>query len=276
MDAEWAKPGGWRFELENRAAIMARSMETYYAWRRSLEEYDWTEAEEIDPREWFDIESQGNLGSCAGNAVASCAEYCYHLKYGPEIQLSRMWAYLTAQEASGITGDTGSTLDGCTMAVSKRGICLEESFPYPKSYNEGLSYYRANKSRLAEEAANYKLLGEVPINSWDDAVRFLKSRTGAIQTGLLWSSSCDVEWEQKSYSPGSGGHSTALVGYLPVSGWPSGIGLLHKNSWGTGWARGGYSLIHKAAFDVMLRTKYNIFVGRAEAESPTPIVTPDL
>jgi hypothetical protein len=58
--------------------------------------------------------------------------------------------------------------------------------------------------------------------------------------------------------------------------WPDGIGLLMKNSWGPGWGRDGWAVIHKAAYEGMLRSKWNIMIGRAQAESPLPQPTPDV
>lgn len=277
--AKWKKPEGftgYRFDLENQPAILERSMSKYERWRRAVREYAWDPPAEIDPREWYDIQSQGNIGACQGNALADCTEYCYWLEYGPEIQLSRFWAYIISQEADGISGDSGSTLEGGGRAAAARGICLEESFPYPSNYSSGLAFYRANKDKLKDEAARFKLKGEVPIATWADAVTFLKTWSGVIQTGLMWGSSCDVAWEQKSYTPGSGGHSTTICGYLKVEGWPDGIGLLHKNSWGTGWGREGWTLIHKNAIDSMLKARNNLFVGRARPESPQPQPKPDI
>lgn len=267
---------GWRYDRENQAAILSRSMNTYVTWRKNLLEYDWEPPAEWDPRHWFDIESQGNIGSCQGNAMASAVEHAYMLKYGPEIQLSRFWSYVTSQEEDGISGDQGSTLDGGGRAVAKVGICKESSFPYPRSYQEGMSFYRSNRSRLLEEAAQFKLKGEVPIATWDDAVAYLKSLAGSIQTGIMWGSSMDRGWEITSYSPGSGGHSTLIPGFLKVESWEDGIGLLMKNSWGTGWGREGWCLINKRAFEQMLRTRWNIFVGRSESESPAPQPVPDV
>lgn len=267
--------GYWRHDLEDEKAILKRSMQTYSAWRDAVLAYDHPRPAEVDPREWFDIESQGNLGSCAGNAVASCAEYCYMLRYGPEIQLSRMWAYLTAQQQDNINGDSGSTLDGCGKATKSIGICLESSFPYPTSYSKGLAFYKQNKATLEQEAANYKLNAEVPITTWGDCVDFIAT-TGPVQTGIMWGSSMDVGWEIKNYSPGSGGHSTVFCGYLKVNGWPDGIGLLMKNSWGTGWGREGWALVHRNAFEQMLRGQWNLFVGRSDSASPEPKPKPDI
>jgi len=409
--------GYWRYDLENQAAILARGMPKYYAWRQALEKYDWEPPEEIDPRPWLRIASQGNIGSCfpegvlvtladgqekpieemrvgddvltifglkrsvtatmsrryrgdlltllfrksvtakkeltlttdhkvwvphstggrfvsaeelrvgdpvwlyegegtvplvtevdkitsntvdqtvydievetdhcfwanevavhncQGTAIADCTEYAYYLKYGPDIQLSWFYAYVTSQEEDNISGDQGSTLDGGGRAASRRGICLESSFPYPSGYSSGLSFYRSNKAKLDAEAASYKLKGEVPIASWKDALNFLQSRSGAIQTGLMWGSSMDRGFEIESYSPGSGGHSTAFVGYLKRQGWEDGVGLLMRNSWGLSWGKGGYAIVRKTAFDQMLKGQWNLFVGRSEAESPVPQVVPDI
>lgn len=268
--------GGWRSDLENRSAILQRGLNPYAKWRQAAWEYTFEKPKELDPREWFDVHSQGNIGSCQGNALADAVELAYGLKYGPEIQLSRFWAYKVSQEADGINGDQGSTLEGGSKAVTNVGICLESSFPYPGNYSQGVSFYNQNKQKLLQEAANYKLKGHVPLGSWKDVVDFLATRSGIVQIGIMWGSSMDVGWEIKSYSPGGGGHSVDLAGYLEVSGWPDGIGLLLKNSWGTGWGRNGWALCSKAAIEGMLRAQFTVFIGRAEAESPVPYQPPDI
>ena len=268
--------GGYRFDLENRAAILNRGLRHYAAWRKKVEDYDHLRPKEIDSRGWFDVHNQGNIGSCQGNALADAIELAYMLKYGPEIQLSRFFAYRESQIQDGINGDQGSTLDGGTKAVEQVGLCLESSFPYPNSYSSGLSFYNANRSRLREEAKNYKANGAIPLGSWDDMVEFLATRSGIVQIGIMWGRSMDAGWEIKSYSPGGGGHSVNFVGYLEVSGWPDGIGLLLKNSWGTNWGRGGYCLCHKNAVDAMVRSSWNVFIGRSQAESPEPNIDPDI
>lgn len=268
---------GWAYRRENRAALLARSMKTYATWRASVKDgYDWEPTPEYDPREYLLLHSQGNIGSCQGNSLADAGEHSLLLEHGVEVQLSRFWAYMVSQEADGINGDSGSTLEGGGRAARDVGICLEDSFSYPSTYTKGKAFYRANREKLLPEAENYKLLGEVPISTWSDAVRFLQSRTGPIQTGIMWGSSMDVGWEITKYTPGDGGHSTLFCGYLRVRSWPDEIGLLMKNSWGLGWGRDGYGLVAKPAFESMVRTKYNLFVGRSGAQTPVSNRPPDL
>jgi hypothetical protein len=408
---------GYRYDKERSDLILARAMPMYAHWHQKAYGYDWPEAEVVDPREWFKIQSQGNIGSCfpagtevllsngatrpieqvavgdfvttvyngvrevvatmsrqyrgdmltvtssyrdidgvehstvvtltadhqvyiptikqfveaselavddpvmvyingadrphlgrvasvesqqvkratvydievrlehsffanglgvhncQGNALADAVEYCYMLKYGPEIQLSRFWAYVTSQEEDNINGDSGSTLDGGGKAARSRGICLESSFPYPNGYSEGISFYRANKAKLAEEAAKYKLNGEVPITSWADALKWIRTFSGCIQSGWMWNSSCDVI-DMKEYRQSSGGgHSTLLCGVVKRNGEDV---LLHKNSWGTRWGDNGWNYVYRQAFEQILRGRYNIFVGRSESASPEPQPKPDL
>ena len=268
--------GGWRSDLENRAALLARGLPYYAEWRQKVWAYPHPRPDELDARPWYDVHNQGNIGSCQGNALADAVEYAYQLQYGPEIQLSRFFAYRESQIQDGINGDQGSTLEGGGRAVRSVGICLESSFPYPSGYSAGLAYYNANREKLRAEAADYKLEGEIPLGTWDDVVDFLATRSGVVQIGIMWGSSMDAGWEIKTYAPGGGGHSVVLSGYLQVAGWPDGIGILLKNSWGTGWGREGWGLVHKNAVDAMLRSSWNVFVGRSRAVSPTPAVDPDL
>jgi hypothetical protein len=126
---------------------------------------------------------------------------------------------------------------------------------------------------LTTKAADFKLKTEVPLSTYEEIYHFLASGVGPVQIGIMWG--LPDAWEIKTYRAGSGGHAVLLVGYLKVSGW-SEPGILLKNSWGTGWGRGGYALLHPDCVRAMTRARWSVFLGRSDMESPRPRPKPDL
>lgn len=227
---------------------------------------------ELDPRAWFDLHNQGSVGSCQGQSLADAVEFAHLMQTGEEVQISRAFAYLRSQEHDGLLGrDAGSTLSGGTTAA-REGIPPERAFPYVASYRSILSTYRSARDSLPK---TYRCKQAARINSYDEVLEFLQRGLGCVHIGIRWS--LPNQWEITRY-PGArgGGHAVNLVGYLRVDSWPS-PGILLKNSWGSGWGRNGYALLHPTAVDQMAKAQWNVFVGRFEAEStPAPNVEIDL
>lgn len=267
-DESMPQVGGWRHDVENRAAILSRSLRTYAAWRESLGQYSWEPPKEIDPRPYWAVSNQLQMGSCQANSLADAAELCGLLANGQYVQLSRNWPYYWSQHFSGLLGrDAGSTLDGGTKCAQQIGFLREEDFPYTDNYREGLSRWNSQKDSLLAKAGEFKMLGEVPLQSYDDIYHFLASGAGVVQIGVLWG--VGTEWEIRRYRGGGGGHSVLYAGYLQVEGWPK-PGLLQPNSWGRAVGRDGWQLWHPDAVEAACRSKYSTFVGRSEARVPIP------
>jgi hypothetical protein len=266
--------GGWLPEVENRAAILSRSLGTYAAWKSALTEYDWEAPKELDPRQWWQISNQGQMGSCQGNALADSAEICHLLQTGEVVQFSRNWAYYCSQKFDGLLGrDQGSTLNGGGKAASQIGFVLESDFPYTDNYRQGLSQFESRYDELIQKAALETMYGEVPLQSYDDIYLFLASLAGPVQIGVLWG--VGNGWEIKQYRAGGGGHSVIFAGYLKVNGWPK-PGLLEANSWGPQVGDRGWQLWHPDAVQAACRHQWNVFVGRSDMKSPVPRPAPDL
>ena len=256
---------GYAIKEEPREEIYSRTAIAYAHWRDTFDEYDWEPPAEVDPRPWFQMENQRNIGACQGFSLSCCVEMCHVIQHGEPIQLSPGFAYLDSQKQGNMIGrDSGSTLDGGTKCARK-GLPLEDNFPYVANYRTLYDRYRQSRSI----ARPYSLEGELPLATWEDAYRFLSSWQGCIQIGIAWT--LGSQWEVKSYRYGrGGGHAVNFVGYLKVRSWPGGIGFLLKNSWGSGWGRDGYALVHPHAYDQMFKHSWNIAIGRSDMPKPVP------
>lgn len=260
---------GYRHDLENHAGIIQYGCPQYAAFREAFKEYSWEPPEEIDPRDWFDIEDQQQSNSCVGNSGADSGEFCNLLADGSEIQLSRYFSYLAAQEAGGMLGrDSGAYLEAMTKAAG-RGIPLESRFEWSTAYNSQLRKYNSEKQAILAGDV-WKYPGATPLPTAEDAYRWLSGWCGSIQIGIGWS--LGNQWEVTSYRAGGGGHALLICGYLKVAKWPMGIGFLLKNSWNTTWGRDGWALISPTAYDQMFRSRGNVAIGRSDMVSPRPRV----
>lgn len=99
------------------------------------------------------VENQGQLGSCTGNAATTALEVA--LKLGP-MQLSRLMAYFNARDLEGTVGyDAGATIRSVIKGLMKTGACEETTWPYktsrfkakpsPAAYSEAKEFVKMAK-----------------------------------------------------------------------------------------------------------------------------------
>lgn len=274
MTVDWQKlVGYYRPDLEDKDFLLANQTEARYL---SFSEIP----EKVDPRQselwsqnWLQVENQGQIGSCQGQALTENIEYCYTVATGKVLQFSRMYAYLVSQMYDNIRGDRGSTLSGGTKTVRERGCCVESIAPYPSSY-PGHSWVT---QAMHQDASKYKMLSHTNMSSTDQIKQFIGSGIGIVQIGIAWNNSMNPDSRGciRTFSTGGGGgHSVTFTGYLPDDevGATSSKGwwLLLKNSWGTRWGKGGFAYVDPSACDAMLRHQWTVMIGRSEMNVPEP------
>lgn len=265
---------GYAIELEDRDALRATATRAEMLMMGDL-------PARVDPRQhklylenWLQVEDQGQIGSCQGQALTECGEYCYTILTGKVIQLSRMYAYIASQMESNIRSDSGSTLSGGTAAFLK-GICLESIAPYPSRY-PGWSWVT---EAMKADAKKYLLKSHTEMKSAEDVKRFIGSGIGIVQIGITWGGdmSPDSNGCIKRFSGmGGGGHSVVFAGYVTdedvgvksTTGW---WGLL-KNSWSKRWGKAGFAYVDPSAIDSMLRGRFTVMYGRSDMTVPEPRV----
>jgi C1A family cysteine protease len=265
---------GYRIELEDRQFLLATDCRATY---RSFGDLP----VEVDPRKsnlasigWLQVEDQRQQGSCQGQALTECAEFCYAAASGGKVvQLSRQYAYIRSQQFDNIRSDSGSTLSGGTKCAIE-GICDETIGPYRGSSYPGWGYIT---DAMRADAKNYRLMTHTAIKSADELKQYVGSGIGIIQIGISWNSSMTPDSKgciRRFSSGGGGGHSVVFCGYVPDSaiGVQSSAGwwALMKNSWGTRWGVGGYAYVEPSAINQMIRASWSVFVGRSDMVIPGP------
>jgi C1A family cysteine protease len=222
----------------------------------------------IDPRKFMKVENQGRVGSCQGQSISSCVEWCYAIATGGEkIQLSRAYGYYETQRIDGISGDNGSTIQSGIKLATEYGICREELWTYSGQYDP-----RRPKpiEELRADAANYKIGKTYRLTTYESIRTFLGSGQGAVSLGITWNSSVDAGIVNNYSGAQGGGHAISLYTISErkdSSGRPF---LWMMNSWGTQWGQSGWSEWSPSAVEQMLRGRWSVFVGVSDMPNVKP------
>lgn len=261
---------GYPIELENREELAKTSTAVpLYSVGQLPERVD-PRRSELAEKGWLQVEDQGQIGSCQGQSLTECLEYCYAVATGAVEQFSRMYAYLLSQQFDGINGDRGSTLNGGTKAA-RQGICRESVGPYTRSY-PGRGWMTAT---MHEDAKNFRLKSHTELKSAEAIRNYIGAGAGIVQIGIMWGNEMTPDSNgiiRRFTGSGGGGHAVTLDGYVP---WQdvgvqnaAGYYFLLKNSWSKRWGKQGRAYVDPSAVDAMCRHRFSSMIGRSDMETP--------
>lgn len=250
---------GWRRDKEDRDFLIDAALPVAFS-SSEIENIP----EELDPRDWLQIEYQGAVGSCAGHARTTAHELAIYWATGQVVQLSRMHAYLTAQKEDGLLGrDQGSSITGNMRAARKVGTCFEATYPYPGHYTTRIP------AEAVKEAENHKLRNHAYCSTYEDVFRFLAARFGGVQIGVGWNG-----WTpdgrgviERVGNGGGGGHSICFVGYSKRLDRDGRKYLWAANSWGVSWGLKGFAEVAPSVVDYIGTMRGRVeMIGQSDLE----------
>lgn len=253
----WDKlTGYWLGDEENRDELIATAS--------PVPELLYSAPEEVDPRKLFPshrwVENQLQIGSCGGNANANIVEFCLGVATGEEpVHLSRMMAYVAAQQVSGIRGDRGSTIAANVKIAHERGLCEETLWAYPPAYTATPPVPWAT---IWENAKQYRIARHAVLRSYQQVFDWIASGTGGVNIGIRWGVPDAPVIE--SHRESGGGHAVALLGYTRRKDRNGRNYLLLLNSWGTRWGNNGWAEVAPAAIEQMFRSRYTVMIGMTD------------
>lgn len=221
-------------------------------WERTVAGVDLPEQVELDV---YEVENQGQHGSCLANAVCSALEI-YAKKEGKPRDYSRMYTYWWIRALSKLHGsDSGGFPRDMVKAIAKFGVCDEIIYPYDA----------ANLYRVPTEDAIIQGIGNgdwvyerIPIPGPYDGVAEMTACNTAIKSYLAqgipvlltleldaeFTPKCKGDWRTQDWlvrknwnAPKIGGHETLIVGYDDRSDVKR---FKVLNSWGIQWGDAGY------------------------------------
>jgi hypothetical protein len=254
---------GYPIELEDREYLKTLENEVRVLAVRGT----YTEVR-LDPRVLIQTENQLRQGSCAGHSLSSTMEWNYAVATGgKQIELSRAMAYYEVQRIDKIRGDGGSTVGGGEQLSKKVGLCREELWKYPKSYDPTRP---PDWDAVITDAANYKIGTSVRITSYEGYRTFLGAGLGGIHQGIAWNDTMNRAVVE-NFRPGGGGHSICalcLSERVDSQGNPYAWIL---NSWGQSFGNGkGWQEWSPTAIRQMLAHRFTVFIGLSDMPNMTP------
>lgn len=197
-------------------------------------------AREVDLRQWDSlVESQGNLGSCVGNAITNAYELLVKQRRPDEFaELSRLFVYYNARAIEEtVNEDVGviymrNALKGC----NHYGLCTEELWPYD------VDKFAEKPSNAAYTDAKKRLVPKYASVTGDANMLEVLNLKYPIVIGMdTYESFMELNAENSVIPMPEpkeveiGGHAMSVVGYsLPHQQ------FLVKNSFGKDWGDQGY------------------------------------
>jgi C1A family cysteine protease len=187
------------------------------------------------------VEDQGNLGSCTGNALAGAIEFLEKKDTVKFSDASRLFIYYNERVVEGtVKSDAGGMIRDGIKTLKNQGVCSEKSWPYVIS-----------KFAVKPGAACYKEALKRQITSYH-RILTLDDMRACLADGFPFVFGFTVYEEFESQEVARtgvvpmpqpseravGGHAVLAVGYDDAQ-----RRFIVRNSWGTGWGQKGYFTI---------------------------------
>jgi C1A family cysteine protease len=188
-----------------------------------------------------EVENQGNLGSCTGNALAGALEFLENKNKIQFTDLSRLFIYYNERAIEGTTeSDSGAMLRDGIKTLKNHGVCSEKKWPYVVS-----KFRLKPTSACYKEALNHQITSYHRIINLDEMRLCLAEGYPFVFGFTVYESfeSSEVAKTGVVNMPGLneralGGHAVLAVGYDDET-----KRFNVRNSWGTGWGKKGYFTI---------------------------------
>lgn len=184
------------------------------------------------------VEDQGPLGSCTGNAIAEAIEMLYN-KNKKKVDLSRLFIYYYTRLIEGtVKYDSGAYIRNGIKSCNHYGAPLESLWPYNiskfRSAPSSVAVKDASKRKITryERALNFNACIDALTNGYPVVIGFLVyssfMSSSVARTGIM-------PYPNTRSEKLLGGHAVLLVGYDNTN-----QRFIVKNSWGQGWGDRGY------------------------------------
>jgi hypothetical protein len=191
----------------------------------------------VDLRPWLQpVRNQGEIGDCFCFAAATIPEY-----YAKKTNVYSGWLspWFIYSLGGGVCNGEGTMVNSVNVLQNK-GIALEDDFPTPDScLMEKLIKLNTISDCIYENAKNFRVGSIISCNSINEIKNTL-IKYGPVIIGVSVYNGSPQSQMWKPGSPGDrkvGGHNMVIVGYDSNS-------FIVRNSWGVGWANGGYSNLY--------------------------------
>lgn len=229
----------------------------------------------LDLRQWCSpVEDQSSAGSCVGNGTVGALEFLRIRDGKPNIDLSRLFIYYNARlMTQDQDKDEGTHIRLAFGTLTSLGTCTEATWPYDLNSLFLRPSWTAYQEAYPHKITSYYRIEET---SGPELVAKIKEALQA-QHPVVFGMTVDQDYMgtghdgmvsmPKATRVGGGGHCQMICGYDDnQQRW------IVRNSWGIGWADGGYAYVPYMYLDASDANDFWVpFLGSAPAGDTTTV-----
>ena len=184
------------------------------------------------------IEDQGALGSCTGNALVGALEYLEKKDNANFEDLSRLFIYYNERVLeNNVSEDSGAEIRDGIKTLVKQGVCSEKNWPYIIS-----KFANKPPSSCYKEAKDHQIVEYQRLSTLDEMRACLADGFPFVFGFSVYESFESQQVAKTGVMPMPsknermiGGHAVCGVGYDDAK-----KRLVVRNSWGSEWGMDGY------------------------------------
>lgn len=223
--------------------------------------------------DWWPVEFQGPIGSCAGQAASGAAEIEHYKLTGTPIAFNANFTYIEGQRYNkGLFGrDNGATIDGVVRSTKEKGCAPMDwdkdgqvDYPYPARYTTAIP------QQAYTYAGQYKIQFHAVLKNWDEINKFLKTN-GTVVVGGDWGNwGPDSSGLCSNFRSGGGGHAWIICGWDETNTRFREPVLECVNSHGKRWGKNGFHFLNRRFVDQFLSARWTVVIGISRLTVPGP------
>lgn len=204
-------------------------------------------ADDVDLRRWCSpVENQGDIGSCAANAVVGAMELLRIEAGHPHVDLSRLFLYYNSRLMHQAQDRDEGTIIRLAMGTLKSlGTCEEKLWAYDPEQVFVRPSIAAYQEAYANKIGGYELIDATGKERVEQIIDALSGGYPVVFGLDATQSFVDGRSAYPSfYGPSVGSHAMLIVGYKRKTD-----ELIVRNSWGPQWGDSGYCYLKSSVLD---------------------------
>jgi len=186
-----------------------------------------------------EIKNQKNINSCVWHSFSYICEDLEERQNEKYVRLSPASGYLN-RDVDVSYKDQGFIPREGLKSLIKNGIAPWEICPVNLEFPQGESYFLENKETILKNAYRYRITAYAKVEKNEEIKNALMQLGGVTASIPIYSSFYQLTKQNSVYSPNLESESVYGLHMITILGWREDNKWICLNSWGSGFADGGY------------------------------------